>query len=255
MKTVILAGGLGTRLEEETARLPKPMLEIGGRPILWHIMKHFAHHDLREFYIALGYKGDSIKHYFLNYHSLNADFAINLADGTVTPQSPSSDDWRVHLIDTGESTNTGGRVRRLREKVGRETFFLTYGDGVCDVDLGRVVEFHRHHGKIATLTAVRPPARFGEVHLDSDDHVISFDEKPPTGDGWVNGGYMVLEPEFFDYLVDDTTGLEVLADVAKDGQLVAFRHPGYWQCMDTIRDKRLLEAEWASGSPRWKVWK
>ena len=255
MKTVILAGGLGTRLEEETGRLPKPMVEIGGRPILWHIMKHFAHHDFREFYIALGYKGDVVKNYFLNYHSLSGDFTIDLAHGRMTPSGSSTEDWRVHLVDTGESTNTAGRILRLREKLWREPFLLTYGDGVSDVDLPSVVEFHRRHGKIATLTAVRPPARFGAIHLDKAEHVLSFDEKPTTGDGWVNGGYMVLEPKFFDYLVDDTTGLEVLADVARDGELVAYRHYGYWQCMDTIRDKRLLEAEWSSGVPRWRVWK
>jgi glucose-1-phosphate cytidylyltransferase len=255
MKTVILAGGLGTRIEEETGRLPKPMVEIGGRPILWHIMKHFAHHDFREFYIALGYKGDVVKNYFLNYHALSGDFTIDLAYGRMTPCGPSTEDWRVHLVDTGESTNTGGRVLRLREKLGREPFLLTYGDGVSDVDLRSVVEFHRRHGKIATITAVRPPARFGAIHLDKAEHVLSFDEKPATGDGWVNGGYMVLEPKFFDYLVDDTTGLEVLADVARDGELVAYRHYGYWQCMDTIRDKKLLEAEWSSGVPRWRVWK
>lgn len=253
MNVVILAGGRGTRLEEETVVRPKPMVEIGGRPILWHIMKLYAHHGFKEFFLALGYKGEFIKRYFLHYHALNRDFSIDLASGEVVTRSDPEEDWKVHLLDTGLDTNTGGRVRRLEPLLGGETFMVTYGDGVSNVDIPALLAFHRRHGKLATLTAVRPPARFGEIALDQES-VIEFREKPGIGSGWVNGGYLVFEPGIFEYLEGDATGLEVLGDVARDGQLAAYSHDGYWQCMDTLRDKRRLEEEWASGAPAWKLW-
>lgn len=253
MKVVVLCGGLGTRLREETEFRPKPMVPIGGRPILWHIMKHFAHFGHNEFLCALGYKGEVIKSYFSQYYALEEDVTIDLSTGHSKTHAPIREDWRVHLISTGAKTNTGGRVRRLRKHLGEEPFFLAYGDSVSNVDLDRLLAFHRKSGRIVTLTAVRPPGRFGELTL-SNECVSAFDEKPTVGSGWVNGGFMVVEPGFFDYLTDDSTGLEVLAEVAKDNLLTAYRHEGYWQCMDTVRDKEWLEAEWESGNPGWKAW-
>jgi glucose-1-phosphate cytidylyltransferase len=252
MKVVILCGGLGTRLREETEYRPKPMVPIGGRPVLWHIMKHFAHFGHNEFYCALGYKGDAIKSYFLQYHALDQDIAIDLATGAVTMREAERVNWRVHMVDTGASTNTGGRVKRLQDHLGSQPFLLAYGDSLSNVDLHALLAFHKARGKTVTLTAVKPPARFGELIL-RDDLVTVFDEKPDRGDGWVNGGFMVIEPAFFDYLNDDSTGLEILAQVARDGRLTAYRHDGYWQCMDTIRDKERLDAEWESGHAGWKV--
>lgn len=253
MKVVILCGGRGTRLREETEYRPKPMVPIGGHPILWHIMKHYAHYGFKEFVCALGYKGDVIKSYFYQYYALEEDVMIDLRTGVVTPRSDLREDWRVHLIDTGAKTNTGGRLRRLKDSFTNEPFLLTYGDSVSNVDLGALIEFHKKHGKTVTLTAVRSPARFGEVTLENE-FVQLFDEKPDFCAGWINGGFMVVEPDFHDYLLDDSTGLEILRSVAQDGRLTAYRHEGYWQCMDNIRDRELLEAEWDSGRAPWKVW-
>lgn len=255
MKVVILAGGLGSRLAEETDLRPKPLVEVGERPILWHVMKTYAHHGMRDFYIALGYKGDMIKRYFLDYYELHGDLSIDLSRGRVRDPRQPRPDWRVNLCDTGGSTKTGGRVRRLREELQDATFMVTYGDGVSNVDLTRLLEFHKSHGLIATLTAVRPPARFGALLFDGD-RVARFTEKPQAGEGWINGGFLVFEPSVFDYLDDDETSLEsdALERLAADGQLAAYRHHDFWQCMDTIRDKQLLERYWAEDRAPWKVW-
>jgi glucose-1-phosphate cytidylyltransferase len=255
MKAVILAGGMGTRLAEETDVRPKPMVEIGGHPILWHIMKHFGHYGFSEFYIALGYKGDLIKRYFLDYYALNSSMTISLKSGMVEVMEGEREDWTVHLMDTGLATNTGGRVKRLEPWLRDGTFMMTYGDGVCNVNLDDVLRFHRAHGRIATITAVRPASRFGGLVFDGD-LVSQFTEKPQIGEGWVNGGFLVLEPQVFDYLSDDTDSLEAnaLEQLAADGQLVAYRHEGFWQCMDTLREKRLLESYWESGDAPWRVW-
>ncbi len=257
MKVVILAGGLGTRLSEETEIKPKPMVEIGGRPILWHIMKHYEQFGCNEFYVALGYKGDVIKSFFLNYYRLNGSMALNLATGDVMGYEHPAEPWMVHLIDTGLETQTGGRIRRLRPHLEGGTFMVTYGDGVGCVDIGKLLEHHRRCGKIATVTAVRPPARFGGlVFNDALDHVTAFSEKPQTGEGWINGGFQVYEPAVFDYLQGDECVLEshVLERLAADGQLAAYRHEGFWQCMDTLRDLRLLESLWQKGNAPWKTW-
>lgn len=256
MKVVILAGGLGTRLAEETEVKPKPMVEIGGRPILWHIMKHYAHCGFKEFFIALGYKGEVIKHYFLDYYMLNGSMTISLRNGDVQVYSRRCEDWIVHLMDTGLHTLTGGRVKRLEPWLKDETFMVTYGDGVSDIDLQDLLCFHRCHGRLATVTAVRPSARFGGLIFDGD-FVAEFTEKPQIGEGWINGGFLVFEPGVFDYLEGDNTILEVdaLERLAADGQLAAYRHDGFWQCMDHLRDVRLLERLWQSGKPPWKVWK
>jgi glucose-1-phosphate cytidylyltransferase len=254
MKVVVLAGGLGTRLTEETETKPKPMIEIGGQPILWHILKHYARYGHTEFLVALGYKGAAIKRYFRDYYSLEGGMTVSLGTGAVEHHERNADDWKVHLVDTGEATMTGGRVRRLREHLGGETFLLTYGDGVCDVDLDALVRFHRAHGKLATVTAVRPPARFGGLVFDGP-LVKEFTEKPQIGEGWINGGFMVLEPGVLDYLDGDSSVLEAdaLEELATDGQLAAYRHESFWQCMDTLRDLRTLESLWASGSAPWAV--
>lgn len=254
-KAVILAGGLGTRLAEETDVRPKPMVEIGGRPILWHILKHFAHHGCREFVIALGYKGEVIKQYFREYQALDGDMTVSLADGTVQRHLGAHDDWVVHLVDTGLETQTGGRLGRLRPWVGDERFLLTYGDGVCNVDLRALIEFHARCGRTATVTAVRPPARFGGLIFDGD-LVAEFTEKPQIGEGWINGGYMVLEPGVFDLIAGDRTSLEidVLEHLARQRQLAAFQHEGFWQCMDTLRDKRQLDQLWREQKAPWRVW-
>jgi len=255
MKVIILAGGFGTRLAEETDRIPKPMVEIGGRPILWHIMKHYAHYGFKEFFIALGYRGEVIKRYFLDYYLLNGSMTINLSNGDVQVHNKECEDWIVHLMDTGLHTLTGGRVKRLEPWLKDETFMVTYGDGVSDIDLQDLLRFHRSHGKLATVTAVRPPARFGGLIFDGD-LVAEFTEKPQIGEGWINGGFLVFEPGVFDYLEGDHTSLEAdaMERLAADRQLVAYRHDGFWQCMDTLRDVRLLESLWQSGKPPWKVW-
>lgn len=254
-KVVILAGGFGTRLAEETQLKPKPMVEIGGQPILWHIMKHYAHYGLKEFFVALGYKGESIKRYFMDYFTVSGSMSVNLANGKVEMHNKECEDWVVHLIDTGLHTLTGGRVKRLDPWLRDNTFTLTYGDGLADIDLDALLSFHRLHRRIATVTAVRPPARFGGLTFDGD-LVAEFSEKPQIGEGWINGGFMVFEPEVFDYLEGDQTQLEkdVLERLAAAGQLAAYRHEGFWQCMDTARDVRLLESFWQSGKPPWNVW-
>ncbi len=257
MKTVVLCGGLGTRLAEETLVRPKPMVEVGPRPILWHIMKLYGHHGFKDFVLALGYKSEFIKQYFLNYHLLNSNISVKLSGGEPRIHSPSLPDWQVDLIDTGERTQTGGRLRRLKSFLeGEDTFLLTYGDGVADVDLTALVAFHRKHGKLATVTAVRPSARFGGVHMD-DDRVTSFDEKPQIGEGWINGGFFVLSRKVFDYIEGDDTILErgPMEALVRDGQLMSYKHSGFWQCMDTRREKELLDRMWEEGRAPWKVWK
>jgi glucose-1-phosphate cytidylyltransferase len=255
MKTVILAGGRGTRLAEETQVRPKPMVEIGGRPILWHIMKHFAQYDHREFCVALGYKGEEIKRYFLDYHRLQNDLEIDLATGDVETMGGRVDDWTVRLIDTGLDTLTGGRVKRLANWIGDETFLVTYGDGVSNVDLDELIAFHKSSGKLATITVVRPPARFGGVNFDANDSV-EFTEKPQIGEGWINGGFLVLEPRVLEYLKGDRASLEILGleKLAAQKQLAAYRHAGFWQCMDTMRDRQSLEDLWQSGNAPWRTW-
>ncbi|HEX8853000.1 MAG TPA: glucose-1-phosphate cytidylyltransferase [Pyrinomonadaceae bacterium] len=255
MKVVILAGGLGTRLAEETVVKPKPMVEVGGHPILWHIMKHYGHHGFREFYVALGYRGESIKRFFLDYYSLSGSMSIDLSCGRVETRDQECENWLVHLVETGAETQTGGRVKRLEPHLKGETFMVTYGDGVCDVDLKELLKFHRSHGRIATVTAVRPPARFGGLVFDGDI-ITEFTEKPQIGEGWINGGFLVFEPQLFDYLGGDSDSLEAdaLERLAADRQLAAFRHDRFWQCMDTLRDKRLLESLWQERRAPWKVW-
>ncbi len=254
VKVAILAGGVGTRLAEETEVTPKPMVEIGGRPILWHIMRHYAHYGFKEFFVALGYKGEAIKRYFLDYHALNGSMTLQLATGNIRSREHETEDWVLHLRDTGFDTETGGRVKRLEPWLRKETFMLTYGDGVSDVDLRALLDFHRSHGKIATVTAVRPPARFGGLVFDGD-LVSEFTEKPQIGEGWINGGFMVFEPAVFDYLDGDETVLEsdALERLAEDRQLAAHRHDSFWQCMDTLRDKRLLENLWDQRNVRWTI--
>ena len=257
MKTVILAGGLGTRLSEETDLTPKPMIEIGGSPMLWHIMKTYATYGFADFVIALGYRPEVVKNFFLNYYYLRNDLTVRIAKGHVEVRDcENGEDWTVSLVDTGIATQTGGRVLRLADWIGGETFLLTYGDGVTDANLADIVAFHRAHGKLATVTAVRPPARFGGLAF-SGDLVSEFTEKPQIGEGWINGGFFVLEPRVLDYIEGDDTILErePLERLAEDGQLVAYRHEGFWQCMDTLRDKRLLESLWESDAAPWKVWK
>ena len=255
IKVVILAGGMGTRLAEETEIRPKPMVEIGGQPILWHIMKHYAHYGFKECLIALGYKGEVIKRYFLDAYSLSGNIVIDFRNCKVEMHNKVSEDWVVHLIDTGLSTNTGGRVKRLQSWLQTGTFMLTYGDGVSNVDLQVLLKFHRAHGRLATVTAVRPPARFGGLVFDGD-LVAEFTEKPQVGEGWINGGFMIFEPGVFDYLEGDHSNLEAdaLERLAADRQLAAYRHDDFWQCMDTLRDKRLLESLWQEGRAPWKVW-
>ena len=253
MKVVILAGGFGTRLSEYTESIPKPMVSIGEKPILWHIMKSYAYFGHSDFYIALGYKSEVIKEYFLNYRTLNADFTVDLGTGSLTPHQQDEVDWKVTLVDTGLNTMTGGRVKRMKSFIGNEAFLLTYGDGLSDVNLEDLLKFHKNHGKLITMTAVRPAAKFGELKLNRDQ-VISFEEKPQLNEGWVNGGFFVMEPECMDLIEGDTTMLErePLVAAAKQGDLIAYRHEGFWQCMDTKRDHELLSKLWASHSAPWQ---
>lgn len=254
MKVVIFAGGFGSRLSEETNSKPKPMVEIGGRPILWHIMKHYAYFGHEEFVIALGYRGDVIKRWFLDKAELDGSFTISLRDREVRRHSEPIDDWSVSLIDTGVDTQTGGRLAKVAPLVRDDTFMLTYGDGVCDVDLEELLEFHRSHGKKATVTAVRPPARFGELEFDGD-RVKRFSEKPQIGEGWINGGFFILEPGVLEVIRGDVHWeREPLEQLANAGELMAYKHESFWQCMDTLRDKRLLESLWADGPAPWKIW-
>jgi len=255
MRAVILAGGFGTRLAEETETRPKPMIEIGGQPILWHIMKYYAHYGIREFWIALGYRGEIIKRFFMDYSTLNGSLTIDLTSGHVDKQDSECEDWIIHLKNTGLETNTGGRIKRMEPLLKNETFMLTYGDGVCNIDLRELLQFHRSHGRIVTVTAVRPPSRFGGLEFDGDI-VADFTEKPQIGEGWINGGFLVCEPEIFNYLEGDESSLEAdaLERLAADRQLAAYRHEGFWQCMDTLRDKRLLDNLWQERRAPWKVW-
>jgi glucose-1-phosphate cytidylyltransferase len=254
MKTVILCGGLGTRLSEETQIKPKPMVEIGGRPMLWHIMKIYESHGFNDFTLALGYKGEVIKDYFLNYHALQSDLTVHLQGGQVDYSNPTAEDWRVSMIDTGANSMTGGRLLRLKPHLeSGGTFMLTYGDGVSDVDLTALLAFHRSHGRLATVTAVRPPVRFGELSIEKN-RVTKFQEKPQAKEGWINGGFFVFEPGVFDFISDDSTLLErePLEQIAKKGELMVYQHPGYWQCMDTVRDKATLEDLWMNDKAPWK---
>ena len=255
MKVGILAGGLGTRLSEETASRPKPMVEIGGRPILWHIMKSYAEYGYTEFVVALGYKAEVIQDFFLNYRLRSGDLTIRTGDGDTVLVEPAAEDWTVHLINTGDDTMTGGRVKKIAEFIGDERFMLTYGDAVSDIDISALVRFHEEHGRNATITAVRPPARFGSLEFDGD-RVTRFAEKHQSSEGWINGGFFVFEPGMADRIEGDSTILErePLEGLAREGELVAFRHSGFWQCMDTVRDLAYLEDLWASGSPDWRTW-
>ena len=257
MKAVILCGGFGTRLSEETVLRPKPMVEIGGRPILWHIMNIFAVHGVEEFLIALGYKGEMIKEYFLDFYAINNDISIDLSSGATTIHSNGKQlNWKIHLVDTGLHTQTGGRLKRLQNWLANEkTFFFTYGDGVADVDIGSLLEFHKSHGKLATVTTVRSPARFGRVIFE-EDQVTEFFEKPDTGEGWINGGFFVLDYGAIDYVDNDETIWErdSVERLARDGQMTGYRHSGFWSCMDTLREMNFLEELWSSGKAPWKIW-
>ena len=255
MKVVILAGGKGTRLAEETSVRPKPLVEIGGKPILWHIMRVYAARGFKDFLVACGYKGELIKEYFHNFSVHSSDYLIDLGTGDRTLVNGCGIDWRVGLIDTGVETMTGGRLLRLRKLIGDEPFMVTYGDGLGDINVCALAEFHRSHGKIATVTAVRPPSRFGNLTL-SGATVCEFAEKPQADDGWINGGFFVFNPEIFDYLEDDESVLErePLERLAKERQLMAFRHAGFWQPMDTLRERMLLDSLWTTGKAPWKIW-
>ncbi|HEX8303052.1 glucose-1-phosphate cytidylyltransferase [Sphingomonas sp.] len=256
MKAVILAGGLGTRFSEETSLRPKPMIEVGGWPILWHILKIYSSHGINDFVICCGYKGYVIKEYFSNYALHTSDVTIDMRDNSIHVHERRAEPWRVTLVDTGESSMTGGRLRRVAEHVkDEEAFFFTYGDGVGDVDITKSLEFHRKHGKLATLTAAAPPGRFGAIHLEGDK-ITSFQEKPEGDGGLINAGYFVLSPKVIDYIAEDATiwEQEPLHRLAAEGELMAFEHRGFWQPMDTLRDKINLENQWASGKAPWKVW-
>ena len=256
MKAIILAGGLGSRLAEETTLRPKPMVEIGGKPILWHIMNIFACHGVDEFIVALGYRGEVIKEYFLNFYAANNNVTVDLATGENEIHEGRQPRWKIHLVDTGQQTQTGGRVKRLEKWLGDDnTFMLTYGDGVADVDIRALLQFHQAHGKLATVTTVRPPARFGGIVFDGD-RVSEFTEKPQTGEGWINGGFFVLDRKVLPYIDGDSTlwEREPMECLAKDGQLMAYRHTGFWQPMDTLRERKVLEDLWATGDAPWKCW-
>lgn len=255
MKVVILAGGLGTRLVEETEVKPKPMVDVGEKPIIWHIMKHYAYYGFYEFIIALGYKGEVIKRFFLEQSNLQGSFSIDIKTGKVVARDEAPENWIVHLVDTGLESSTGGRIARVRDYIGNKSFMLTYGDGVSNVDLNVLLALHKRCGRIATLTAVRPPARFGGL-IFNGDLIAQFTEKPQIGEGWINGGFMVMEPKILDYIPSDSTNLEaeVLEKLAAEGQLAAHKHEDFWQCMDTLRDKKLLEHLWQQGNAPWKTW-
>lgn len=256
MKAVILAGGLGTRIAEESDTKPKPMVEVGGRPLLWHIMKCYAHHGVKDFVICLGYKGYVIKEFFFNYYRHMADMRIDLKNGEHQILNSQSEDWKVTLVDTGPDTMTGGRLKRVAPYLGTEPFCLTYGDGLSDIDIGAEIAFHRQHGKLATVAAVQPPGRFGVLNIDKDRQVSSFEEKPSDEIGWINGGFFILNPEVIKFIEGDDTSWEraPLTTLAKEGELAAFEHKGFWQACDTLRDKRELEKLWNSGAAPWRVW-
>ncbi len=254
MPVVILCGGMGTRLAEESEVRPKPLVEIGGRPIVWHIMKHYSQYGFNEFVLALGYKGDQIKRYFLDYHAVGRDMTISLQDGRVAPLNNKVEPWTVHLVDTGSATLTGGRLRQLEPLIGGGTFMLTYGDGVSNVRLDELLAFHRSRAALVTLTAVRPPARFGALEFDGD-RIRRFKEKSTLHEGWINGGFSIVEPAALKYIESDVMWEHApMEALAAAGQMVAFRHEAFWQCMDTVRDLRYLESLWDSGNPPWKSW-
>jgi glucose-1-phosphate cytidylyltransferase len=255
MKVAILAGGLGTRLSEETTVKPKPMVEIGGKPILWHIMKIYAAYGFKEFVIALGYKGEIIKDYFINYHYRARNITVELSSGGLTTHDGESEDWIVHLLDTGAETQTGGRVKRVAEFIGDEPFMLTYGDGVANINIPALLEFHKNQGRLVTLTAVRPTARFGQMVIESG-RVVEFKEKPQIGEGWINGGFFVLQPGIVAYITGDQSSWEFdsLETLAAKGQVAAYQHENFWQSMDTVRDVHLLEKHWSGGKAPWKIW-
>ena len=256
MKAVILAGGFGSRLSEETILRPKPMVEIGSKPMLWHIMKIYSAHAIDEFVVALGYKGEVIKEYFLNFYAFNNDISIDLASGKSFIHDGNQPKWKVHLVDTGLHTQTGGRLKRLQKWLARDkTFMFTYGDGVADIDIKALLEFHHSHGKLATVTTVRSPARFGRIVFEGN-RVVEFFEKPESSEGWINGGFFVLSSRAIDYVEDDETiwEREAVERLAHDGQLMGYRHYGFWSCMDTLKEKNLLEGLWSSGKAPWKVW-
>jgi glucose-1-phosphate cytidylyltransferase len=256
MKALILAGGFGSRLSEETTLRPKPMVEIGGKPMLWHIMNIYAAHGVNEFIIALGYKAEVIKSYFLNFYALNNDISIDLASGETTIHDGNQPAWKIHLVETGLYTQTGGRLKRLDKWLDPdETFLFTYGDGVADLDLQALLDFHRAHGKLATVTTVHAPARFGRIAF-AGEQVVEFYEKLPSSEGWINGGFFVLNPQVLDYIDDDETIWEhdPVERLARDGQLMGYRHHGFWSCMDTLKEKNILEELWASGKAPWKIW-
>jgi glucose-1-phosphate cytidylyltransferase len=255
MRVAILAGGMGTRLAEETEIRPKPMVEIGGKPILWHIMRHYDHYGFKEFVVALGYKGEYIRRFFSEYHVNSSNLRVDLARGLAAAHGTGPmEQWLVELIDTGYHSNTGGRIKRLAPYLGGETFMLTYGDGVSDVNLDELLAFHRSHGRLATVTAVHPKARFGQVEIEGQ-RAVDFSDKPLLN-GWINGAFFVLEPGIFEYIDSDTTQWEKdpMERLAKDRQLMAYRHEGFWQCMDNMRDKVLLEQLWQSGNAQWRIW-
>lgn len=256
MKAVILAGGFGTRISEETASRPKPLIEIGAKPILWHIMNIYAVHEIKEFVVAVGYKAEAIKEYFLNYYSINNDVTIDLSNGKIVIHHGKQPDWKVHIVDTGLHTQTGGRLKRLKNWLeGEEDFMFTYGDGVADIDLKALVAFHKSHGRLATVTTVRSPARFGRLAFEGDQ-VVDFYEKPETGEGWINGGYFMLNAKVIDYIENDETIWErdPVERLARDNQLMGYRHFGFWSCMDTLKEKNFLEELWSSGRAPWKTW-
>jgi glucose-1-phosphate cytidylyltransferase len=255
VKTVILAGGFGSRISEHSESRPKPMIEIGAHPIIWHIMKIYASHGFKDFVVACGYKGEFIKEYFHNFFIRNTDYTVNLSDGSERFVRTDAPDWTISVVDTGLHTMTGGRLKRLADWLDGPRFMCTYGDGVGDVPISKLMEFHRAHGRLATITAVRPPARFGGLVLDGD-RVTEFSEKPQSGEGWINGGFFVFERAVLDYMGDDSSVLErePLERLAREGQLVAYRHDGFWQPMDTVREKRILDSLWESGNAPWKSW-
>ena len=258
MKVVLLAGGFGTRISEESHLKPKPMIEIGNAPILWHIMKTYSHYGFNEFIICAGYKQNYIKEYFSNYYLYKSDVTFDFAnDNSMVVHNSELEPWKVTIVDTGLNTFTGGRIKRIAKYIGNEPFLMTYGDGVCDIDISKLVEFHRAHGKKATMTAVQPGSRFGTMEIGVDNMIQSFAEKSKTAAGWINGGYMVLEPEVFDYIEGDETIFEraPMEQLAKEGEMVAYKHEGFWQCMDTLRDKTYLEELINTGKAPWMVWK
>jgi glucose-1-phosphate cytidylyltransferase len=256
MKVLILAGGYGTRISEESDIKPKPMIEIGGKPILWHIMKHYSSYGFNEFVILLGYKSYVIKEYFANYYLHNSDVTIDTANQQMEIHNNYSENWKITLIDTGLETMTGGRVKRAKKFIGNEPFMLTYGDGVSDVNLKELVDFHKEHGKKITMTSIQPDGKFGALKIENDNRISTFLEKPKGDGAWINGGFFVCEPSVLDYISDDTTVFEgaPLENLAKEGQLYSFKHEGFWKCMDTLRDKNQLNETWAAGKAKWKTW-